>query len=270
MNNDTAGSKSFIIISVSVIFFIVTACSQWESGDTEKTKDGKSLFEEFLEDPGRSWTVDETIARSRDELKPHFQPGTGTFYSDANYQLLGKVIENITGEPLHSVYEELLFQPLGLNHTYLTGSPESRAGRDAAPADIYYDNTIITRTRSNGAYWADGGLISTVDEMIAFMEALNEGKIISKSTLELMHDWHKMEFPIQYGYGTMCFKLPRLIAGMSGLTPLWGHSGSTGSFLYYSEDLDLYIAGSVNVVGQDKKPFMLMGRAMKLFRSGTN
>jgi D-alanyl-D-alanine carboxypeptidase len=232
---------------------------------TEKAKDGKSLFEEFLEDPGRSWTVDETIARSRDELEPHFRPGTGTFYSDANYQLLGKIIENITGEPLHSVYEELIFQPLGLKHTCLTGSPEPQAGQ-AAPADIYYNNSVITRIRSNGAYWADGGIVSTADEMITFLRALNEGKIIRKGTLELMHDWYKMEFPLQYGYGTMYFKLPRLMAGMSGLTPLWGHSGSTGSFLYYSEDLDLYIAGSINVVGQDKKPFMLIRNVMKLFK----
>jgi hypothetical protein len=28
------------------------------------------------------------------------------------------------------------------------------------------------------------------------------------------------------------------------MPPLWGHSGSTGSFLYYSEDLNLYMTGS--------------------------
>ena len=49
------------------------------------------------------------------------------------------------------------------------------------------------------------------------------------------------------------------------LTPLWGHSGSTGSFLYYSEDLDLYMAGSLNEVGSDVMPFKVMGSVMKLF-----
>jgi CubicO group peptidase (beta-lactamase class C family) len=101
--------------------------------------------------------------------------------------------------------------------------------------------------------------------MIIFLRALNEGKIINKNTLELMHDWHKMEFPIQYGYGTMYFKLPRLLSRLSKLTPLWGHSGSTGSYLYYSEDLNLYIAGSVNVAGSNSKPFILIRKVMKLF-----
>jgi CubicO group peptidase (beta-lactamase class C family) len=119
--------------------------------------------------------------------------------------------------------------------------------------------------RLNGADWADGGIISTAEDMIIFLKALNEGKIITKDTLELMHDWHKLEFPIQYGYGTMYFQLPPLMSKLTGLTPLWGHSGSTGSFLYYSEDLDLYMAGTINYVGSNIKPFMLMGAVMKLF-----
>jgi hypothetical protein len=30
----------------------------------------------------------------------------------------------------------------------------------------------------NGAYWADGGLVSTAKECIIFLKALNEGRII--------------------------------------------------------------------------------------------
>lgn len=125
----------------------------------------------------------------------------------------------------------------------------------------------ITNTRSNGAYWADGGIVSTAEEMINFLKALKEGKIIRNDTLKLMHDWHKLKFPIQYGYGTMYFKLPWIIGKMTRLNPLWGDSGSTGSFLYYSEDLDLYMAGSIDKVGSDSKPFMLMRDVMKLFNA---
>ena len=126
---------------------------------------------------------------------------------------------------------------------------------------------IITNTRSNGAYWADGGIVSTAEEMIIFLKALNEGKIISRDTLELMHEWHKLNFIMQYGYGTMNFKWPWLMSKVTGLTPLWGHSGSTGSFLYYSEDLNLYMAGSINNVGSNSKPFILMRDVMKLFNT---
>ena len=235
---------------------------------TEKSKDGKNLFELFLEEPERSWTVEETIARARDDLEPHFPPGTDAFYSDTNFQLLGKIIENVTHKPLHIVYEDFFFRPLGLKHTWLIGCSEPQVAPSAAPADIFYKDMIITNTRSNGAYWADGGIVSTAEEMIIFLKALNEGKIISRDTLELMHDWHKLEFPIQYGYGTMYFKLPWLINKITKLTPLWGHSGTTGSFLYYSEDLNLYMAGSINNVDSKSKPFFtLMPDVMKLFNT---
>jgi D-alanyl-D-alanine carboxypeptidase len=63
---------------------------------SEKSNDGKSLYDLFLEEPQRAWTVDETIERARRDLKPKFEPGTATSYSDTNFQLLGKV--NTTGK----------------------------------------------------------------------------------------------------------------------------------------------------------------------------
>jgi D-alanyl-D-alanine carboxypeptidase len=234
---------------------------------TEKDKGGKSLFDLFLEKPERPWTVDETIERARKDLKPNFPPGTNTSYSDTNFQLLGKVIEVVTGKPLHIVYEEFLFHPLGLKHTWLVGRSEPQLPPAAAPADVFYKDRNITKTRSDKSYWAEGGIVSTAEEMIIFLKALKEGRIISENTLKLMHDWHKLQFPLQYGFGTMCFKLPLFISKIMKASPLWGHSGSTGSFLYYSEDQDLYLAGSINQVDSKIKPFILMIRVIKAIQS---
>jgi len=231
----------------------------------EKGKDGKSAFDILVADPDSYWTVDGAVARTRDELQPHFAPGAGAFYSDANFLLLGRIIENVSQKPLQTVYEDYIFRPCGCTHTWLVNlsRPQVASG---APADIFYNGRAITRMRLNGADWADGGIISTAGDMIIFLKALNEGEIVSKSVLQLMHEWHKLEFPIQYGYGTMYFELPGLMSKVTKLTPLWGHSGSTGSFLYYSEDLDLYIAGTIDNVGSDSKPFFTLIRdVMKLF-----
>ncbi len=230
---------------------------------SQKGKDGHSLFDLFLESPDRSWTVDDTIKRARNDLEPLFPPGTNASYSDTNYQLLGKILEAITCKPLARVYEDFFFNPLGLKHTWLVGSSENQT---ASVADVFYKDRNITRIRSNGSYWADGGIVSTAEEMIVFLKALNEGQIISKDTLKLMHSWHKLEFPLQYGYGTMYFKLPTIMAKMSNMRPLWGHSGSTGSFLYFSDELNLYMAGTIDQVESHSKPFRLMSRAMKIVK----
>jgi D-alanyl-D-alanine carboxypeptidase len=232
---------------------------------SERPKGGKSLFELFLEKPGRSWTLDETIERAKD-LKPNFAPGTGISYSDTNFQLLGKVIEAITRKHLHVVYEDFIFRPLNLRHTWLIGYAGPQIV-PSPPADIFYQDMNITKTRSNGAYGADGGIVSTAEEMIVFLKALNEGKIIRSDTLELMHHWRKLQFPLQYGYGTMYFKLPWFMAKVIKMSPLWGYSGSTGSFLYYSEELNLYMAGSINQTESKRKPFILMIKVMRAFQT---
>lgn len=233
----------------------------------EKPKGGKSLFEVFLEEPNRTWTVVETIERARKDLKPNFPPGTDSSYSDTNFQLLGKIIEAVTGKPLQAAYEDFIFCPLGLKHTWLIGHPEFQSGSSATPADVFYKDMNINKMRSNGSYWADGGIVSTAEDMITFLKALNEGRIVTKNTLKLMHQWHKLHFPLQYGYGTMYFKLPPIMAMVTKATPLWGHSGSTGSFLYYSEDLNLYFAGTVDQVEAKSKPFRLMIGVMRAIQS---
>jgi D-alanyl-D-alanine carboxypeptidase len=230
---------------------------------SDKPKGGKSLFEIFLEEPERSWTPDDTIERAQNVLEPNFAPGTDASYSDTNFQLLGKIIEAITGRPLYNVYSEFLFLPLGLTHTWLTGNFMSQSTPRSHPADVFYKNINIAKIRSNGSYWADGGIVSTVTEMIIFLKALNEGQIVSTATLNLMKQWHKLrQIPLQYGFGMMYFKLP-WYADIMRVSSLYGHSGSIGSFLYYSEDLDLYIAGSINQVDLQSKSYNLIQSVIK-------
>jgi len=85
---------------------------------SEKGKDGRSLFDLFLESPDRPWTVDDTIERARNDLKPLFPPGTNASYSDTNFQLLGKILEAIACRPLARVYEDFFFRPLGLKQVF--------------------------------------------------------------------------------------------------------------------------------------------------------
>jgi len=234
---------------------------------TDRPEGGKNLFEMMTADPQRKWSVEEAIARARTALKPRFAPGAEASYSDTNYQFLGKIIEKVTGKPLHAVFREFFFQPLGLKHTWLVGRSEPAEVLAAAPADVYHEDAVIVKTRYNEAYWADGGIVSTARDGIVFLKALKEGRLVKPETLALMHQWRKLRFPLQYGYGTMYVQFPRFMKRMMNVPPLWGHSGSTGSFLYYSEDLDLYLSGTVDQTDAPSKPFRLIGKVIRAVQS---
>jgi D-alanyl-D-alanine carboxypeptidase len=235
----------------------------------EKARDGKTLFELLLADPNRTWTVDQAIARARDEMVPRFKPGDKAFYSDTNYQLLGKIIEARTGKPLEAVFEEFLFRPLGLEHTWLVGRSHPLQQPDAAAAQVYAKDVNISAIRAKAVYWADGGIVSTVEDCVAFLEALNRGRLIKPEVLAQMHQWRPLAnpgMPFRYGYGTMEFVPPSFGGMMAKVPPAWGATGSTGSFLYYVPDLDLYIAGTTNQVSDKIAPMMMMIRVMKAFQ----
>lgn len=238
---------------------------------SEKAKDGTTLFETFVADQDRTWTVDETIARVRNNMVPNFRPGTDASYSDTNYQLLGRIIESITHKPLPAVYDEFIFRKIGLDHTWLVGRSRPHVESSVPIADVFSKDTDITHIRTNGSYWADGGMVSTTEDIITFLKALNEGRILKRETLELMHNWHKLRnLPLQYGYGTMYFEIPAFINRFTKVPPVWGHTGSVGSFLYYSASQDLYIAGTINQTDNRIAPIMLMIRVMRTIAHAGN
>jgi D-alanyl-D-alanine carboxypeptidase len=234
----------------------------------EKGTDGKSMFDVFVQHPEKTWTVDELIQRARDDLHPHFPPGTSVYYSDTNYLLLGKIIEQVTHQQLSSVLEDFFFRPLGLQHTWLVGYPRPQISASVTPADVFYHDQNITNIRASRDYWADGGMVSTASDMITFLKALNEGRLITRQSLATMQTWRDGYIPgppgVQYGYGLWYFQLPGPMSVLRNVTPTWGVTGSTGSFLYYSEALHVYMAGTINSASSDITPFLLMGGLLNL------
>ena len=229
----------------------------------EKPKKGKSFFNIILENPENTYTVNQTIAIARDTLKANFKPGEKAKYSDTNFQLLGKIIESVTGKELHHVYNEYLFSPLGLNNTWLYRKSDPINKIDIPVAEFYYKDKIISDNRPFESSWADGGLISTTEDCLNFLQALFTGKIINQeTTLPLMHDWKGIGFPLKYGFGTMSIELPKAMTMGKEIPPLIGHLGSTGSFLLYAKDLDMYFAGTINQAASESKSVKFLAKLL--------
>jgi D-alanyl-D-alanine carboxypeptidase len=233
----------------------------------EKPPGGKSFFEELVAKQAIERTVEDTILRARDQLSANFKPGVKASYSDTNFQLLGLIIEAVTGRPLHEIYLTFFFEPLDMQNTYLSTRSEPKISPPKEVAHIYYQDVDLTYNEALKTAWADGGLISTMEDSLKFIKALNRGELFhDDDTLTMMHNWKDLEFPIRYGFGTMRMKLPRIFSPFNPIPELMGHFGSTGTCLFFCEELDVFLVGATNQVESQRNLTQLIFGIIKLMK----
>lgn len=216
----------------------------------EEGENGESFKDILLQGKDTTITFDNIVNLTK-KIEPHFAPGTKgkAFYSDGNFQLLGKIIETVTGSDLSENYKRIIFDPLGLKNTYLYSQQN-----DTALTSIYYKDVPLNIPKMMSCFKADGGIVSNTTENMIFLKAFLDGKLFSKSHVNINSEWNKIFFPFSYGLGLQRFKIP-------GNDEMIGHSGVTGSLSFYCPKKDVYITGTVN---QINKPQQLYKNIMKI------
>jgi len=191
------------------------------------SKDAYITFEQYVEETKK--------------LSAHFAPGSGkAYYSDINFDILGVILEVVAGLPLEAIYKQIIFQPLGMEHTYLP------VNKDDFVPHIYNGSEKVERPLFIASCRASGGCVSTARDMMAFNKAFWNGKLFDKIIFEQLSDYKRLQidmYPIFYGGGYMRISLDGLNTFFLAKGELLGHSGSTGSFMFYYPEKDLYFVG---------------------------
>jgi CubicO group peptidase (beta-lactamase class C family) len=201
-------------------------------------------------------SFEQKLTRTK-ELRPHFAPGTAkrAYYSDINFDLLGKIIENVTHMPLEAVFADYLFRPLGLTRTY---QPTSE--NDFIP-NIFYKNESLYRPNSILCCRGSGDCVSTARELMMFLKAFWGGTFFPKNVFQQLSEYRKLQRtmgPIYYGGGYMQIPLNTFLTFFMGKGELIGHSGSTGSFAFYYPLKNLYFVGDFNQLSNPALPIRLI------------
>jgi len=132
------------------------------------------------------------------ELPLLFQPGREWNYS-MSIDVMGRIIEVITGQPLDVALRELVLEPLGMHDTGFWCPPE-HAERLAVLYGAHPGTRLATRLEAAGqaalaqpaAFLGGGGLMSTLGDYVRFTEMLRRGgeldgvRILGPRTVELM------------------------------------------------------------------------------------
>lgn len=243
----------------------------------EKAVGGKALIDEVIEDGDRAWAIADVADRVRTRMTPHFAPSPldspkpRIRYSDTNFRLLVAIVEAITASPMERAYRTHLFDPLGLTSTWLPGEADPV---DVEPASVWVgDIPLDDRPLALRSF---GDLYATVSDVLAFGRAVFTGAVFAdpSTAARLWADPHAFGFPrsasairspswpIQYGLGTMYYELGRVMAGGRRIPALVGHTGATGSWLWYCPDLGLLLAGTVDQALGAALPFRDVPRAV--------
>jgi CubicO group peptidase (beta-lactamase class C family) len=127
-----------------------------------------------------------------------YQPGTQWVYS-LSVDILGAIIETISGQALDTFMNERLFQPLGMKDTFFE-VPKNKLNRFGTLHTIDQSGELIVVDRPESSDYsnnvsflsAGGGLVSTAIDYIRYAQMMLNGgelngvRILSPTTIDLM------------------------------------------------------------------------------------
>lgn len=191
--------------------------------------------EEFNSKMFYSTTRDAVLTFANDDLL--FEPGTKYNYTSLGYSLLAALIENVSKTSFENYLRRNIFEPAGMRATRVDRQRsiiyERVRGYEKSPDRRFINSPLADLSLKV----AGGGLISTSEDLLLFVKALLEEKLISKSTLQMMISPTilKTSQRVNYGFG---FSL----ADPSDSLKWFGHEGrgtgfSSGLMIIPNEDL---------------------------------
>ena len=151
----------------------------------------------------------------------YFTPGSAHRYSNGGYVLLGLIVERASGMDLADFMHKRIFKPLGMQHTLMyehhRGPKVTHRAYGYSDVDGKWartDQSITSATRG------DGGIYTSIDDMMKWDAALYDDRLLSDASRHLAFTPHPptADPDFSYGFGWR-------IAGDS----LW-HSGESMGF----------------------------------------
>lgn len=127
-------------------------------------------------------------------------PGRAWIYNNGGYVVLSAAIERITGQPLDVVMRDRIFTPVGMNDTLLR-----RWDSDFVPnsATLHTLNECgqFERSYLGTAGAGQGGISSTVDDMLRWLAHMDNPRVGSIATWTTMRTPQSLENGMSTGYG---------------------------------------------------------------------
>ncbi len=120
------------------------------------------------------FTLDDGVAVNRMAPESMFAPGSQNLYCNANFEMLGQILEMVTGKSCGTLLDAHIFAPLGMNSSYL-GVDTAKPLVGDARGYRFHDGAWIEEV--NGIHWAaSAGIVSTIEDLLKWAACLRDPK----------------------------------------------------------------------------------------------
>ncbi|MGA7949357.1 MAG: exo-beta-N-acetylmuramidase NamZ domain-containing protein [Thiobacillaceae bacterium] len=201
------------------------------------------------------WSGRETARRLIVQARPVTTPGSRYRYSDINFEVLGLLVERVSGLPLDVYCEHHIFGPLGMRDT--TFKPKDMAR--IAPTEGGRQGTVHDPTAFRmGGVAGHAGLFSTVDDLARFARMLLAGgkldgvRVLQATSVEAM-TVPQSPAGLERLRGLGWDLAPPFASNHDVLPPVgaYGHTGFTGTSLWIDPVSKIYVILLTNRVHPD-------------------
>lgn len=227
---------------------------------------------QFFRAIGAHYTDTEFIAMANS--LPWLEPETKWSYSNAGYVALGVMLQKVTGSEIAPLLEKRVFGPAGMRHTTYAVEPGTR-GPFLIGSGFTSAGVFSTKNFNPALFSSAGAVVSTTTDLNRFTDALLDGKLVSKATVNDMMT-PRVNGDLPYGLGLMRLTDPCTPAG-SAPKYLYGHNGGAyGTVSWALSSADGTRQVSVGITGRyysdtdpaQPQPFDLDAALVALLRAG--
>ncbi len=118
------------------------------------------------------FTLADGIEVNRLAPESMFAPGSQNLYCNANFEMLGQILEAVTGETSSALFNKHIFVPLGMKDTYL-GIDTAQPLVGDARGYRFHDGAWVEE--ENALQWAaSAGIVSTVEDLLKWAACLRD------------------------------------------------------------------------------------------------
>lgn len=178
-------------------------------------------------------------------------------YSNTGYVLLGLIVEQVSGKEFHDFLREGIFEPAGMKNTFVFSKLDPQAVPEFVKGHELSGDGEVRRApspdappRMRGLTFGDDDMVSTLDDVFAFDQALRSGLLLDQETIDRAFSPVLLRDGELAGHG-----LGFAIRNEDGRS-IVSHSGSTTGFTSYCQfstpENDNTIVLFTNFTGPDR------------------